>query len=187
MSENDNDELESKTEPTEEVVNTEEVEEVTDDQSGETEDTEAIKEKNKKLFERTKKSEAENKELKAKLKTLETKPQDKSVEKQTEFDLEDVAALVQKVAVKEDREMVKDYAKFKKISLEEALESSIVQAELKERTEKRASANATNTGNGRRGTTKPSPEAILNNVEKGKLPDDPEDWAEARFQSKKNK
>ena len=192
MSDNDNENLDSTNETTEEVVNTDEVEE-TDDQS-ESEDLEVIKEKNKRLFERAKKAEAEAKLLKAerlkqeeqaKVKKVETKTE--SSEKQGDFDLEDVAVLVQKVSDKEDRDMVKDYAKFKKISLEDALKNNVIQAELKNRAEERTTAQATNTNGGRRGSTKPTPEQILANAAQGKLPDDPAELAEARAADKKKK
>jgi hypothetical protein len=62
-----------------------------------------------------------------------------------------------------------------------------MQTILRDRAEERSSAAATNTGTARRGTAKPTADAILSNVEKGKLPDNPDDWAEARMAVKKNK
>lgn len=189
MSEHDTDELESTNQSTEEVDNTEAVEdESTNDES---EDLSALQEKNKRLFERAKKAEAEAKLLKAerlkKEETVKAQVKTEPSQKQDSFDLEDVAVLVQKVSVKEDRELVKDYAKYKKISLEEALNNPIIQAELKDKAEKRQTSNATNTGPARRGSTKLTDDQILSNVEQGKFPENPEDLAEARFSNKKKK
>jgi hypothetical protein len=184
MSENDNDELESTTEPTEEVEKTEEVEGTTTEV--ETEDSEALKEKNKKLFERAKKAEAEAKEWKAKAKQPEAKSTPSS-EKQDDFTLEDVAVLVSKVTEKEDRETVKKYAKAEGVTLEEALGNDIVKGILKDRAEKRQTAEATNTGNARRGSTKLTSEQVITNAAKGKLPDDPADLVAAEMDAKYNK
>jgi len=143
MSDNDNDELESTNQSTEEVVKTDDVED--ESANDESEDIEKLRESNKRLFERTKKAEAEAKLLKAERVKKEeiAKVDAKPVEKQAEFDLEDVAVFVQKVPNKEDRELVKDYAKFKGIRLEEALEVPVIVATLKDNDEKRKSAAAT--------------------------------------------
>ncbi len=179
MSEQDNEELDSSNQPTEEVEKTEEIEE-TDDQSG-TEDLEALQEKNKRLFERAKKAEAEAKILKAERIKKEEKAKAEPSQKQDGFSQMDTIALIEaKVTKKEDIQEVADYAKLKNISIEEALSSDIVKTILRERTEQRATAAATNTGNARRGTSKLSDEQILENVAKGKMPEDPEELAEAR-------
>lgn len=137
------------------------------------------------------KAEAENKALKAalaeKTKASIPKPAEALKKAEPEFALEDVAVLVQQVTVKEDRDVVKRYAKNEGKTLEEALDDPIVKAILRDAAEKRTSANATNTGGGRRGVTKPNTDTVLSNVEKGKLPDDPADWVDARMESKKNK
>lgn len=182
MPDEDIDNIESPNDATEEVDNTEVVEETPAEE--ESEDVEAIKQElektkelNKKLFERAKTAEAKNKE---KPKSEPAAP----TEKQVEFDLEDVAALVTKVSDKEDREFVKRSAKLLGLSLEGALNDPVVQGKLKERDEQRQSAAAANTSTARRGTSKPSLEQVLQNAEAGKLPDDPELLAEARLASK---
>ena len=191
MSENDNDELESTTEPTEEVVNTEEVEE-TDDQS-ESEDLEAIKERNKRLFERAKKAEAEAKILKAERLKKEEEAKVKAeksvpVEKQTGLSPMDTIALITaKVTEKEDIEFVAEYAQFKKIPVSEALKSGVVKSELAQRIEQRTTAEATNTGTARRGSSKPNLDKVIADASEGRLPDDPELLAEANFAKKFNK
>lgn len=179
----DNEELDSSNQSSEEDVKTDAVED--ESAHDESEDLEAIKEKNKKLFERAKKAETEAKEWKAKA----SKPEPKveaPVEKQTEYDLEDVAVLVAKVSDKEDRDFVKRSAKLLDLTLEETLNDPVVAGKLKEAAEKRTSAGATNTGASRRGVSKPNTDTVLSNVEKGKLPDDPEDWVNARMEDKKN-
>jgi uncharacterized protein YdbL (DUF1318 family) len=187
MPEEDIDELESQNQPTEEVVNTEEVEvespvEETEDDISDNE-VETLREQNKKLFARAKKAEGFVQDKDGNWVKPATKPQPKPQaqpsEKQDGFDLEDVAVLVQKVPVKEDRELVKDYANFKKISLEKALGETVIQAELKDRAEKRQTAEATNTGTQRRGTSKPSPDQVMDRAAKGQLPENPEDLADA--------
>lgn len=187
----DNEELDSTNQSSEEDVKTEVVED--ESANDDSEDLEALKEKNKHLFERTKKAEAEAKLLKAErlkqeeqARRGETKVEPKA-EKQAEFALEDVAVLVQQVPAKEDRDVVKRYAKNEGKTLEESLDDPIVKAILKDAAEKRTSAGATNTGASRRGVSKPSADTILSNVEKGKLPDDPADWVEARMEAKKTK
>lgn len=175
-------ELDSQTEPTEEVVNTEEVEETPVEE--ESEDLSALQEQNKKLFERAKKAEAEAKILKAERIKKEEQAKVTAPEKQdATFDLEDVAVLVQKVSHKQDREIVKDYAKFKGISLEDALNTTVIQGELKKNSEERTTAEATNTSPARRGSTKQTDEQILSDAAKGKDVD-PEALAEAHFNSK---
>jgi len=191
MAEEANENLDSTNETTEEVEKTEEVEETVADT--ETEDIEAIKEKNVRLFERAKKAEAEAKLLRAeRLKSEEqakVKTDSKPVaptEKQVGLTAMDTIALIgAKITEKDDVDFVADYAQFKKISVGEALKSGVVKSELAQRLEQRATAEATNTGPARRGSVKLSNEQILNDVYKGKYPEDPEVLAEARMNAKK--
>ena len=66
---------------------------------------------------------------------------------------------------------VMEYAKFKKISISEALKSSAVKAIIAEREENKKVAEATNTGQARRGTSKVSDDVLLENARKGIMPD----------------
>jgi hypothetical protein len=192
MSTNDTETIDSTNDETEEVVKTEAVEEVVDADVDETEDDgdlEALREKNKRLFERTKKAEAEAKLLKAeRLKKEEkAKVEAKPAEKQDGLTSMDAILLMgAKVTEKEDIELVAEYAKFKGVSIADALKSSIVKAELAEKAEVRATAAATNTGTARRGTSRPTDEQIIANMESGKEVD-PEALAEARLNLKKSK
>lgn len=189
MSEIDEENVDSTNDTTEEVVKTDDAEE-TDAQSG----TEEPKytESEMKSYARMKKAEAETRQLKKELDALkapkvETKVETKPSEKQDGLMPKDLYALMEAKVPQDDVDVVTDYAAFKKITVAEALKSSVVKTELAERAEKRQTAEATNTGNARRGTSKPSDEQILANAEKGKFPEDAEVLAEARMNAKKNK
>lgn len=186
MSDELNDELESKTEPTEEVVNTEEVEEVDSNDADETEDSEdleAIKEKNKRLYERAKKAEAEAKILKAERikKEEKAKVESKPSEKQDGISVMDAIVLSKASVAEDDIEEVVSYAKFRNVSVKEALKDKTLQTILRDRDEQRKTAEATNTGTARRGSAQPTNEQVLANPDKY----DPEQLAEARWASKK--
>lgn len=175
--------IDSTNDETEEVLNTDESEVlIPDDEETEDDGSEllALQEKNKRLFERAKKAEAEAKALKGA-----TAP---PTEKQEGISAMDAMALMNaKVTEEEDINEVVEYAKFKNISISEALKASTVKTILAERTETRKTAQAANTGNARRGSSKLSDEQVLTNAEQGKYPDDPEALAEARMNARKNK
>jgi hypothetical protein len=182
MDEQSNDELESVIEPTEEVVNTEEVEVETP--VVETEDTSDIEEKNRKLFERAKKAEAELKALRAKA-TPPAAPAPS--EKQDGLTPLDTLSLFNaKVTVREDIETTQKWAKLNNQTIDEALADETLKAVLKARAETRATAEATNTGTARRGSQKPSDEQLLASARTGKAVDDIDALADAHFKSKFN-
>lgn len=64
-----------------------------------------------------------------------------------------------------------DYAKFKKISIAEAIKSPAVKATIQLIEENKRVAEAANTGSARRGTSKISDESLIENARKGILPD----------------
>lgn len=68
-----------------------------------------------------------------------------------------------------------DYAKFKKISIAEAIKSPAVQATINLINETKKTAEATNTGTARRGSSRLSDEVLLSNARKGVLPESDED------------
>jgi hypothetical protein len=188
MSDEDNGIIEPQDDATEEVVNTEEVEEIESADAPETEDESedeekiALREQNKKLFERAKKAEAEAKELKTKVKA--PAQAEAPSEKQDGLSSMDTIALIgAKVTEKEDIDEVVDYARLKGISVEEALKTNVVKTILKDKAEQRASAEATNTGPARRGSAKMTDEQILDAASKGKEVD-PVALAEARWNLK---
>lgn len=186
MDEESNEDIDSTSDETEEVLKTEEVEETTPEVETE-DDSEALVEKNKKLFERAKKAEADAREWKAKAQA--PKPVEATApEKQEGISALDAMALMgAKVTVEEDINEVVDYAKFKGISVSEALKATAIKSILAEKAEQRATSEATNTGVARRGVTKPSPDKILEDASKGKLPEKPEDLADAWMANKLRK
>jgi hypothetical protein len=166
-----------------------------------TEDVETLKaqlaekdKQNTKLFERAKKAEGFEKQPDGSWVKPQKKPEVKSDPKPTEVaktndgltSMDAIVLMGAKVTEKEDIEFVAEYAQFKKISIADALKSSVVKSELAEKSEVRATAAATNTGNARRGTSKPTDEQIVNNASEGKDVD-PEALAEARFNIRKSK
>lgn len=146
-------------------------------ESTETEETEfdidaEVKKQTATLFARMKKAEQEAKELKAKLAT------NSGSSKQTQADLSntDLYALMEAKVPKDDIDEVRDYAKLKNISIEEALKSSIVKATLREKAENRKSNEVANTSGARRGTARVSDEALVDNFRKGILPESDDDF-----------
>jgi len=90
---------------------------------------------------------------------------------------------------KDDIDDVVQYAKFSKMSVEQALDTDFVTRLLADKAEKRATARATNTGTSRRGAGKPSGTSLLSNAStKGEIPEDDEDLdrlIDARLEQKK--
>lgn len=64
-----------------------------------------------------------------------------------------------------------DYAKYKKISVAEALKSPAVKATIQLIDENKKVAEATNVGSGRRGSSKVSDDVLLANARKGEMPE----------------
>ena len=89
----------------------------------------------------------------------------------------DLLALMEAKVSDEDIEEVEDYAKYKGISISEALKSSTVKTLLAERREKRDVANATNTGSARRSPSKQSDDVLISKASKGEMPESSEDIA----------
>lgn len=91
--------------------------------------------------------------------------------KSSDLSAVDIIAISKANIEAEDVEDVLDYAKFKGISIVEALKSNVVKATLAEKDELRKSAQATNTGSTRRGSSQVSDAQLLANAQKGLLPD----------------
>lgn len=87
----------------------------------------------------------------------------------------DLLAIVRANIADEDIDEVRDYANLKHISVSEALKSSVVKTILSEKDEERKTANATSTGNARKGSERQTPSQLLENAKKGILPDSDED------------
>lgn len=82
----------------------------------------------------------------------------------------DIIALTKANIHEDDIADVQEYAKFKGISIKDALNSSVVKTLLSENAEKRNVASATNTSNVRRGPAQASDEALMSKAQKGELP-----------------
>ncbi len=160
--------------PTEEVDKTEEVEGT--DTESETEDKPQYTEFEKKQHERAKLAEAEVKKLKAQL-ASKTQPQT-SQKQEGELSARDII-LLSSTGIKESEDLdeVIDFAKFKKLSIADALKNSTLKAILAEKAEVRRTAEATNTGGSKRITTKVTNETMIENAQKGKLPTSDDDIA----------
>jgi hypothetical protein len=91
--------------------------------------------------------------------------------KSPELSTMDIIALTKANIETEDIEEVMDYAKFKGISIADALKSSVVKATLSERAEQRNVSLATNTGGSKRGVARVSDETLVANAQKGNLPE----------------
>lgn len=135
---------------------------------------------NKQLFERAKKAEGfvkgdDGKWVKAPVRT-ETKPTDASKKPDTDnLSQADLITLMRSDIPEEDVADVVEYAKFKGVTVAEALKSNVVKATLAEKKEARAVAEGTSTGSQRRGSGKLSDEALMDNAQKGILPESDED------------
>jgi len=80
---------------------------------------------------------------------------------------DDLFTLMEAKIPKLDIPLVAKYAKMEGISLSSALESDMVQSMLKEKSNERKVASATNTGSGRRSVTEVTGDDVLANIRKG--------------------
>lgn len=113
-------------------------------------------------------------------KATQAKPQADKVDTSTKSDglsIKDLLALTENKVSGDDIDEVVEYAKFKKISISEALKSPVVKATLAEKSQIRASASAAHTGNAKRGSTRLSEDALLDKARNGDMPDSEEDIA----------
>lgn len=86
----------------------------------------------------------------------------------------DLYALSEAKVPIEDIADVEDYAKYKKISIAEALKTPALKSILQDKQEQRTIALATNTGGSKRSSGRLSDEALLERASKGVLPEDDE-------------
>ena len=93
----------------------------------------------------------------------------------------DLLALMNAKVDAEDVSEVEEYAKFKGISIAEALNSSTIKTILSEKEEVRKTANATSTGTSKRSVKKASDEDLLEAANRGDYTDDAEALAKARM------
>ena len=108
---------------------------------------------------------------KAERKSEKTETTKVAPKKSSELSPVDIIAISKANIEAEDVEDVLEYAKFKGISVVEALKNPVVKATLAQNEELRKSAQATNTGPTRRGTSQMSDAQLLENAKRGILPD----------------
>jgi predicted nucleotide-binding protein (sugar kinase/HSP70/actin superfamily) len=157
-----------------EVEEIDEIVEEKDEEGNDTTDWKALALKNQGIAKRYKtQMEKAKAEAEAKIKEREpnTKPEVKE-KTQEELSPRDIIVLTNaNIAEEEDIDVVLDYAKFKKISVAEALKSSVVKTTLAENEEHRRTAAAANTAPGRRGAQQKSEDSLLSEFKSGKVPE----------------
>lgn len=95
--------------------------------------------------------------------------------KTAEFSPLDIIAISKANIDTDDVEDVVDYARYKGISISEALKSNVIKTTLSQKEEMRKTAQATSTGQTRRGSSQISDERLLADASKGLLPDSDSD------------
>jgi len=119
-------------------------------------------------------------------KQLKIKPEEKpEAPKTPELNLKDIRALQD--VHDDDVDQITDYAKFKGVSVAEAKKLPEMQSLLRTKEEERKTAQATNTGRGRKGSSKVTGEDLIERAMSGQLPESDEDivkLAEARLAQK---
>ncbi len=113
---------------------------------------------------------------KAEKRTEKTEVSKVAPKKQSDLSAIDIIAISKANIEAEDVEDVLDYAKFKGISLAEALKSPVVKATLTQKDELRKTAQATSTGTSRRGSASITDSQLMSNAEKGIMPESDEDF-----------
>jgi len=93
----------------------------------------------------------------------------------SELSSKDLLALMKAEVNEEDVDEVIDYAKYKGISVAEALKTGVIKTSLAEKVEQRKVADATNTGISKRSSAKLADDVLLSNASKGTMPDNDED------------
>jgi hypothetical protein len=93
----------------------------------------------------------------------------------------DILALSRSNVHDDDIEEVVEYAKFKKISVAEALKSNTVKAVIAEKSEYRKTAEVTTTGAAKKTTSKVSDQALAENLSKGVVPEKGSEEADRLF------
>lgn len=180
MSEQDNENLDSENQATEEVVENTEVS--TEETTEQPEFTEA----EKKLYARTKKAEADAKLAKKELAELKKAPEKAPVKQEVKDDLspKDLYALMDAKVPQVDIDEVVRASKLLGKPIAEVLTDPLVKGRLKDLAEQRETANATNTSGSKRTTAKVTDEGLVEKAVRGGDVD-PEALAIARINLKK--
>lgn len=152
-----------------EVPETQEVAEETTKETPEEKPQDEEKDKLKKQLEE---SESKRKQLFERLKEKETEVPS---QKEEDFSNKDILALVKADVAEEDMDEVIEFAKFKKLTVSEALKNQTLKSILSDKASERKTAAATQVRGGARGTSKVSGEDLLLKAERtGEIPDDDE-------------
>jgi hypothetical protein len=155
-----------------EEVEIEEDENLNDDEQPEQDDSEVIE-----LRKKIKTIEAQKEHWRKKAST----PIDKKTETVSELSSKDLLALMKSEINEDDIDDVVEYAKFKKISISEALKTSTIKAIISEKSEYRKTAELTSTRNTRQSNTKVSDNTLLKKFSDGDVPEAGSDEAERLF------
>ena len=119
---------------------------------------------------------ARNYKLRAEKAEKKSKEVVKSPQVSHDLTSKDMIALMNAKIHEDDIDEVVEYARFKKVSIADAIKSSVIKASLAERSEFRQTAQATSTGRTRTATQRTSPDVLLAKAQKtGELPDNPSD------------
>jgi hypothetical protein len=112
---------------------------------------------------------------KAEGKLKQVKPEAQVSKSKNDLGSKDLYALMEAKVPQDDIDEVIDYAKFKGVSIQEALKTSFVKATLSEKAEQRRIADSTNTGNTRRNSGKVSIDTIMSKASAGEMPESDDD------------
>jgi hypothetical protein len=96
-------------------------------------------------------------------------------EQQNSLSQTDLYALMRNNVAEEDVQEVVDYAKLKRVSVSEALKSSIVKSIIQEKEEMRKTALATHTGVTKKGSAKTTDDQLVSKAQKGEIPESEEE------------
>ncbi len=108
-------------------------------------------------------------------KTVKSEPVTKQAPKAGELSSKDLIALMEAKVSSDDIDEVTEFAKFKGISVSEALKTGYIKSTLVERAEQRNTASAANVGGAKRGSGKTPDDVLLSRAAKGELPDNDAD------------
>lgn len=92
-------------------------------------------------------------------------------QKQGDLNSKDLYALMEAKVPQDDVDEVVDYAKFKGISIQDALKTNFVKTTLSEKAEQRRIADSTNVGNSRRNSGRVSIDTIISKASAGEMPE----------------
>ena len=147
----------------------EQEEEVQDDDQDETNLEEELEARDKKI--------KELEDLIARKKKESKKPAEKKMQEASSSELsqKELYTLMRSNVHEDDVDEVVEYAKLKNIGVDEALKSSVIKAILKDKEETRKTAEVSNTGNTRKGSTSKDTDTLVGKAMKGEIPNDPAD------------